>query len=65
MVAVVEFGEVVSEEVMVAAFAKDEINSPRYRQDWTEMLHHPSRSRSVVDTPDLLNAEENWMRRAV
>jgi hypothetical protein len=64
VVAVVELGEVVTEDEMIAAFAKGEIDSPRYGRSWQELLlNRWGRPRSLVDHPDLSNPVENNIRR--
>ena len=65
MASVVEFEGVVSEDEMIASFAKGEIDSPRYGRYWMEMLEQFGGPRSVVDSPNVLSSEENWIRRCM
>jgi hypothetical protein len=64
-VSLIEFGEPVSEDVMIAAFAKAEVNSPRYGREWQNLLLHrwTGRPRSLLDHPDVLSIVENNIRR--
>lgn len=54
--------ERVAEAMMIAAFLKAEINSPRWKQCILEQLARDGVSRSLVDTPDLKDDRENALR---
>jgi hypothetical protein len=57
--------ETVSEDYMVAAFLKAELDSPRWAADVLAGLAAEGRLRSVIDSPDLGNPLDNACRARV
>jgi hypothetical protein len=54
--------ETISEHVMVAAFLRAEIDSPRYQRHILDRLNQDRRPRAVVDNPNFLDNAENAYR---
>ena len=52
----------ITEDEMVSVFLKTEINSVRFERQIVDLLHQGEQDRSVVDTPDLSNTQENAYR---
>jgi hypothetical protein len=52
-----------TEADMIAVFLKAEIVSERFGQMVLDLLEHDKKSRTVVDTPDITNSDENTYRR--
>jgi hypothetical protein len=57
--------ETISEHVMVAAFLRAEIDSPRWGSNILDRLNQDGRSRAVVDNPNLLDDEESAYRASL
>jgi hypothetical protein len=47
---------------MVSVFLRTELTSVRFEQQILSLLRQDQQDRSVVDTPDLSNAQENTYR---
>lgn len=54
--------EDITEDEMVAVFLKTEIDSVRFGADILALLQRDGMSRRIVETPDILNQEENGYR---
>lgn len=52
----------ITEDEMVSVFLKTEINSTRFDQQILDLLDRDGTERSVVDTPDLSDAQQNTYR---
>ncbi len=57
--------ETISEHVMVAAFLRAEIDSPRWGPNILDRLNQDGRSRAVLDNPNLLDYTENIYRASL
>jgi hypothetical protein len=58
-----QVGQKVTDDYMVAAFVKAEIDSPRFGAHYRQGLAAFGKRRSIVDSPNMLVPHDNWVRR--
>ncbi len=52
----------ITEQEMVATFLQAEIRSERFGPDLAQLMHRDGMSPTVIEQPDLMNADENAYR---